>query len=140
MFFSLPWRFYPSPGQGLTLRGFAITLRHTTFGRTPLEEGSALSQRPLPDNTQYSQQTAINVLGGFRTRRPSKRAAAEPRLRPRGSRDRQSSRRNSIKFGVGVYRTQVWFVSASCRTLDWSIQGCNMASGVDVYKSLCGIW
>jgi hypothetical protein len=42
------------------------------------------SQRPLPDNTQHSQQTDIHVPGGIRTHNPSKRAAADPRLRPRG--------------------------------------------------------
>jgi hypothetical protein len=38
------------------------------------------SQRPLPDNTQQSQQ--------IRTRNPSKQAGADLRLRPCGNRDR----------------------------------------------------
>jgi hypothetical protein len=42
------------------------------------------SQRPLPDNTQHSQQTDIHALGGIRTYNPSKRAAVIPRLIPRG--------------------------------------------------------
>jgi hypothetical protein len=42
------------------------------------------SQRPQPENTQHSQQTDIHVSGGIRTGNPSKRAAADPRLRPRG--------------------------------------------------------
>jgi hypothetical protein len=42
------------------------------------------------DNTQHSQETAIQAPAGFRTRNPSKRAAAEPRLRLRGHRDRKS--------------------------------------------------
>jgi hypothetical protein len=42
------------------------------------------SQRPLPDNTQHSKQTYIYGAGGIRNRNPSKRAAADPRLRPRG--------------------------------------------------------
>ena len=46
------------------------------------------SQRPLPDNTPHSQQTEIHALGGIRTRNPSKRAAVDPLLRPRGKRDR----------------------------------------------------
>ena len=37
-------------------------------------------QRFLPDNTQRSQETDINFPGGNRTRNPSKRAAADPRL------------------------------------------------------------
>ena len=42
------------------------------------------SQRPLPDNTQQSQQTDTYALGGIRTRNPSRRATADPLLRPRG--------------------------------------------------------
>jgi hypothetical protein len=49
------------------------------------------SQRPLPDNKQYSQQTNIKSSGEIRTRNPSKRAAADPRLRSRGQRDRHTS-------------------------------------------------
>jgi hypothetical protein len=32
-------------------------------------------QRPLPDNTQQSQETDLHALGGIRTRNPSKRGA-----------------------------------------------------------------
>ena len=49
------------------------------------------SQRPLPDNTQHSQQTNIHAPGGIRTHDLSKRAAADLRLRPRGHWDRQLS-------------------------------------------------
>jgi len=41
-------------------------------------------QKLLPDNTQHSQQTDIHASGGIRTHNPNKRAAADPRLRPRG--------------------------------------------------------
>ena len=43
------------------------------------------SQRPLPDNTQHSQQTDIHVPGGIRTHNLSRRAAVDLRLRPRGT-------------------------------------------------------
>jgi len=46
------------------------------------------SQRPLPDNTQHSQQTDIHVLARIRTRNPSIRAAADLSLRTRGYWDR----------------------------------------------------
>jgi len=49
----------------------------------------SLTQRSVPDNTQHSQQTDIHVPGGIRTQNPTKRAAVDPRLRPRGHRDRQ---------------------------------------------------
>ena len=49
-----------------------------------VENSTSQTQRPLPDNTQHSQETDIHVAGGIRTHNPSKPAAAEPRLRPRG--------------------------------------------------------
>jgi len=42
------------------------------------------SQRPLPDNTQHSQETVIHAPGGIRTRNLSKPAAADPLLSQRG--------------------------------------------------------
>ena len=62
-------------------RGFTITLRHTTLGRTPLDQWSA---RRRDNNTQYSQETDIHAPGGVRTRSPSKRKTADPRLGPHG--------------------------------------------------------
>ena len=44
--------------------------------------------RLLPDNTQHSQETDVHVRGVIRTRSPSKRAAADPRLRRHGNWDR----------------------------------------------------
>ena len=41
------------------------------------------------DNTHHSQETDMRVPGGIRTRNPGKEAATNPRLRPRGHRDRQ---------------------------------------------------
>jgi len=42
------------------------------------------SQRPLPENTQQSQQTNIHAPGEIRTHDLNRRAAADLRLRPRG--------------------------------------------------------
>jgi hypothetical protein len=39
---------------------------------------------PFAHNTQHSQETEIYAPGGIRTHNPSKRAAADPHLRPRG--------------------------------------------------------
>ena len=47
-----PW---PAP----FLRFLGHTQRHITVGRTPLDA----SQRPLPDNTQHSQQTFMPPVG-----------------------------------------------------------------------------
>jgi len=48
------------------------------------------SQRPLPDNTQHSQQTNIHAPGGIGTQNLNRQAAADLRLRPRGHWDRQN--------------------------------------------------
>jgi hypothetical protein len=46
------------------------------------------SQRSLPDNTHHSQEKNIQARGGIRTHNRGRRAAADPRLRPRGHWDR----------------------------------------------------
>ena len=52
---------------------------------TPLPVGLLWTNvRPDTHNTQHSQETEIYAPGGMRTHNPSKRAAADPRLRPRG--------------------------------------------------------
>ena len=73
-------------GQESHYRGFIIThhSRQDSSGRV-----ISSSQRSLPDNTRHSQQTNIHAPGGIRTRNPSKRAAAERRLRPCGHWDRR---------------------------------------------------
>ena len=64
------------------LRFLDHTQRGTTVGRTPLDEWSSSSQRPLPDNTRHSQQTNIHATGGTRNHDLSRWAAADLRLRP----------------------------------------------------------
>ena len=80
-----PLCFDPIPGHGFLLWSFTITLiLHTTLGWTPLDESSAPTRRPLPDNIQHSQEKNMHASGGVRTRSPSESAVADPRLRPRG--------------------------------------------------------
>jgi len=45
-----------------------MTLRHTTLGRTPLDEWSVRRSDHLPDNTQHPQQRDIHIPGGIRSR------------------------------------------------------------------------
>ena len=54
----------PSGAGSSQYQDFTITLRHTTLGRTPLDEWSAATPRPLIDNTQHSQQTNIHASAG----------------------------------------------------------------------------
>jgi len=58
------------------------THTHThTHGRPPVDEGSARFCELYLYNTQHAQGTTIHVLGETRNRNPSKRAAADPRLK-----------------------------------------------------------
>jgi hypothetical protein len=52
-------------------RGFTLTFRHTTHGRTPLDEWSARRRDLYLDNTQHSQETDIHTPVGTRTHNPS---------------------------------------------------------------------
>jgi len=64
-------------------RGLTITHGHTTLGRTPLDERSSCP-RDLHLITRSTHKRQVSMpSGGIRTRNPRKRAAADPRLRPR---------------------------------------------------------
>jgi len=68
-------------GQNLGGQEFLIfTLRHTTLGRTPLDELSARRK----DLCLITYNIHKRQKDGIRTRNPSKRAAADPYLRTRG--------------------------------------------------------
>jgi hypothetical protein len=62
-------------------QGFTITLRHTTLGRTTLDEWSA--HRTDLDPTTYSTHKGhIHALGGIRNLNSSKQAVVGPRIKP----------------------------------------------------------
>jgi len=66
------------------------TQRRTTVGRTPLDEWSVRRRDLyLTKHNNHMRQTSMPP-GGIRTHDPSRRAAADIRLRPRGYRDRHS--------------------------------------------------
>jgi len=76
-------------GQGLLIH--EVSRSHTTTHHSRYDSSGRVissSQRPLPDNTQNSQQRSIPP-GGIRTHNLSRRAAANLRLRPRGYWDRR---------------------------------------------------
>ena len=60
-------------------RGFTITFRHATLGSTSLDAQISANTPALT--------TDIRVSGGIRSHTPSKRADADPRLRPCGNWD-----------------------------------------------------
>ena len=83
----------PTAGHGLLILDEVYTRRsHTTKHHSRYNSSGRVispSQRPLPDNTQHSQQTNIHAPGGIRTHNLSRLAAADLRLRRRGHWDRQ---------------------------------------------------
>ena len=81
----------PLVGQGLLITDASRSHWDTPQWAGLLWTSDQPDAGPLPNNTQHSQETDIHVPGGIRTRNPSKRAAANPRLRPRGHRDQQTA-------------------------------------------------
>ena len=76
--FPPPVVLWPNAGHGLIM--FEVpSCQYDSSGRV-----FSLLQRPLPDNTQHSQETDIHALGGIRTHNLNRRAAKDLRLRPRG--------------------------------------------------------
>jgi len=65
------------------------------------------SQRPLPVNTQHSQQTNIHAYSGVRTHDLSRRVAADLRLRPRWHWDRLIDRIRTLLYKI----LQAYFVA-----------------------------
>jgi hypothetical protein len=94
------WRYNPlclyfhSPVAGFSLLVFEVSWSHTTTRHIRSDSSGRVinpSQRPLPDNTQHSQQTNIHSPGWILTHNLSRRAAENLRLRPRGHWYRHSS-------------------------------------------------
>ena len=83
--FFFPVALRPNAGHGLLILEVSRSYKTTHHSRWD-SSGRVISssQRPLPDNTQQSQQTHIHSPGGIRTHDLSRRAAADLRLRPRG--------------------------------------------------------
>ena len=84
------WRNSPPP-QWPAASSFTRFLDHTQTHQSRQDSSGQVIrswQRTPPDNTQHSQQTDIHDPGGIRTHNLSRRAAADPRFRPRGRWDR----------------------------------------------------
>jgi hypothetical protein len=73
------------------VKGYCCVWSHSTthtFGRIPLDEGSARHRDLYLTTHNTHKRLTFMPPGGIRTHNPSKRAAADRRLRPRGHRDR----------------------------------------------------
>jgi len=85
----------PSRPKPLYCGGFIITLGHTKFGRTHLDDWRDRCVDLYLTINQRSRHTKFHA--GVRTSNPSKRVASVPRLRPRG-RDRHGVHLLVINF------------------------------------------
>jgi len=78
-------------GQSLLIH--EVSRSHTTMHHSQYDSSERVfssSHRPLPDNTQHSQQTDIHAAGGIGTHNLNRQAAADLRLRPCGHWDWQN--------------------------------------------------
>jgi hypothetical protein len=94
----------------------------------------SLSQIPLPDNTQYSQQTNIHSPGEIRTNNPRKREAAEPRLRPRDHWNRHCIALRSPEIRLLSVLCQHVFIACHFK-LTQTIIKCDQIIGPQLAKS-----
>ena len=98
-----------SPLAGCSLLAYEVSWSHTTTRHIRLDSSGrviSLSQRPLPDNTQHSQQTNIHAPSGIQTHDLSRRAALDLVLRQRGHWDRHLLRsiRQITRLNVSTTR------------------------------------
>jgi hypothetical protein len=94
-------------------RGLTITLRHTTLGKTPLDEWSALHT----DLYQTTHSTQRDKHACFRrySKLQSQHASADPRLRPRGHWGRKSG--NMAAVILNFITKWRWVVSITPQSL-----------------------
>jgi len=73
--FFISFLLWPHLTTHCSCRGLLITFSDTnTFGRTPLDEGSARRRHLYSHNIKHSHGTDMHANGGIRTRDPGKRA------------------------------------------------------------------
>jgi hypothetical protein len=78
--------------------------------------GQPVAETSARNNTQHPRETDLHVPCGIRTRNPSKRAVADPRLKPRGHWDRH--RTLFVTWIVKFVPQYYVFSRTSCET-DW---------------------
>ena len=84
-----------------------VSRSHTTTHHSRQDSSGRMInslQRPLPDNTQHSQQPNIHAPGGIRTHDLNRRAAADVLLRPRGHWDRHLTSMGKLNNITGIRR------------------------------------
>ena len=96
------WLYFYSPVKDFSLLVLEVSRSYTNSRHSRWDfSGQVInpSQRPLPDNTQHSQQTNIHAPGGIPTHDLSRRAAKDLNLRSRGHWDRLS---RQCRLGINM--------------------------------------
>ena len=112
------WKFFffffvvlrPKAGHGLFIH--EVSRSHTTTHHSRCDSSGRVissSQRPLPDDTQHSQQTNIHTPGGIGAHNLRRRAAADLRLRPRGHWDLHSFENHITLLSTNLKNTTAYF-------------------------------
>ena len=114
--------FFPTTQQLPVGQGLLITEHSRSHSDTPHSVGLHWTRdRPdaeNTDNTQHSHETDIHDPGGVQTRNSRKRAAADPRMRPRGHWDRHKIDNTKVNRadpdtravqGVGLRSLECWY-------------------------------
>jgi hypothetical protein len=98
-------------------RGFTIILRHTKLVWTCPEKWTARRRDLYLTTHNTHKRQDIYAIGGIRTRNPSKRTAANPRLRQRGQWDRltQKYMQCELIFWRTVFKNRPFRLSATTR-------------------------
>jgi len=120
-FFS--WLDRPSGPWPPHSQGFENTFRHThiTLGRTPLDEWwDRCSDLYLTIYNTHKRQISMPTAG-FEPAKPSRRAAAKPRLGPHDHRDRSTMDIRMFNLRSQITKTgrYVWTSTWYTTTLDW---------------------
>ena len=100
------------------------------------------SQRPLPDNTQHSQDTDVHTPGGIRTHDLSRRAAVDLRLRPRGHWNRHSSayKTEFISWKLWEFRCRMWSSKYAAFAFSVILKVWRSFAVTLCYVTICSVW
>jgi len=126
----------------LLLHLFTLSYTHThSVGLTWTNIGH--SQRPVPDNTQHSQETVIHDPTEIRTRNPSKRTVADRRLRQHGQDIGFAEFHMAELFTeFAEIRGRLFLATSECRTPNTTAcrRQCHGTRAAKYKKNLLGDW
>ena len=127
--------FRPDSGSWPLLTGLR-DLSHWTHHTRWDSSGRVISQmqRPVPDNTRYSQETNMYATDGVRTRKTCKQAAADPRLRPLGQRERVKRPSAPLSYSKGKSYCSTVKMETAGSPRNFEVYLCTKTYGVMSHK------